>query len=192
MTFLSQRPPWLDCLNDFSLHKKMYSNNKMSFQYKFRKDRKTPLNWFCAFDLLFVWNSGYDVSLSNSRAMLAKMFTLELEGVGKAWAEHGQTAHSATDLDGRFAGDVGDQEVHGDVLTVYVLVHHIPDGLGHHVGVQIGVVLQIRRGKYMIWLMHKQKDTFSWNTVLSVLEGKKYRTLWKKAAPVRTMESSQE
>lgn len=34
------------------------------------------------------------------------------------------------------------QEVHGDVLTVYVLVHHVPDGLRHHVGVQIGVVLQ--------------------------------------------------
>lgn len=119
----------------FHSTKKMYSNNKMSLQYKVRKDRKTLLNWFCAFDLLFVWNTGYDVSLSNSRAMLAKMFTLELEGVGKAWAEHGRTAHSATDLDGRFAGDVGDQEVHGDVLTVYVLVHHVPDGLGHHVGV---------------------------------------------------------
>lgn len=36
---------------------------------------------------------------------------------------------------------MGDQEVHGDVLTVYVLVHHVPDGLGHDVGVQIGVVL---------------------------------------------------
>lgn len=35
-----------------------------------------------------------------------------------------------------------DQEVHGDVLAVYVLVHHVPDGLGHHVGVQVGIVLQ--------------------------------------------------
>lgn len=35
-----------------------------------------------------------------------------------------------------------DQKVHGNVLAVYVLVHHVPDGLGHHVGVQIGVVLQ--------------------------------------------------
>lgn len=33
------------------------------------------------------------------------------------------------------------QEVHGDVFTVYVLVHHVPDSLGHHVGVQVGVVL---------------------------------------------------
>lgn len=50
-------------------------------------------------------------------------------------AEHSRTACSVTDLDGRFAGDVRDQEVHGDVLAVYVLVHHVPDGLGHHVGV---------------------------------------------------------
>ena len=54
----------------------------------------------------------------------------------------GRTARPVTDLDGRFAGDVRDQEVHGDVLAVYVLVHHVPDGLGHHVGVQIGVVLR--------------------------------------------------
>lgn len=57
-------------------------------------------------------------------------------------AEPDCTARSVTDLDGRFAGDVRDQEVHGDVLAVYVLVHHVPDGLGHHVGVQVGVVLQ--------------------------------------------------
>ena len=51
------------------------------------------------------------------------------------------------DLDGRFAGDVGHQEVHGDVLTVDVLVHHVPDGHGHHVRVQVGVVLQAPRGQ---------------------------------------------
>lgn len=158
----------------FHFHKKMYSNNKMSFQYKFRKDRKTLLNWFCAFDLLFVRNTGYDVSLSNSRAMLAKMFTLELEGVGKAWAKHGRTAYSATDLDGRFAGDVGDQEVHGDVLTVYVLVHHVPDGLGHHVGVQIGVVLQTpKEGERERYGLRINKKIFLVeNIALSVLEGK--------------------
>lgn len=48
----------------------------------------------------------------------------------------------STDLDGGFAGDVGDQEVHCDVLAVDVLVHHVPDGLRHHVGVQVGVVLR--------------------------------------------------
>ena len=51
------------------------------------------------------------------------------------------------DLDGWFAGDVGHQEVHGDILTVDVLVHHVPDGHGHHVGVQVGVVLQAARGQ---------------------------------------------
>lgn len=57
-------------------------------------------------------------------------------------AERSRTTRSVTDLDGRFAGDVRDQEVHGDVLAVYVFVHHVPDGLGHHVGIQIGVVLR--------------------------------------------------
>lgn len=47
-----------------------------------------------------------------------------------------------SDLNGWFTCDVRDQEVHGDVLAVYVLVHHVPDGLGHHVGVQVGVVLE--------------------------------------------------
>lgn len=56
-------------------------------------------------------------------------------------AQRGWTARRATDLDGRLAGDVRDQEVHGNVLAVYVVVHHVPDGLGHHVGVQVGVVL---------------------------------------------------
>lgn len=87
---------------------------------------------------------------------------------------------AATDLDGRFAGDVGDQEVHSDVLAVDVLVHHVPDGLGHHVRVQVGVVLQ----------QHEHSVSFPGRreTPGGVLR----RTLWKKAAPVRTMDSSQE
>lgn len=58
---------------------------------------------------------------------------------------HNQTPESGatavTDLDGRLAGDVRHQKVHSDVLTVDVFVHHVPDGLRHHVGVQVGVVL---------------------------------------------------
>lgn len=50
-------------------------------------------------------------------------------------AKHSRTARSITDLDRWFAGDVRDQEVHGDVLAVYVLVHHVPNGLWHDVGV---------------------------------------------------------
>lgn len=61
---------------------------------------------------------------------------------GLCLAEQNRTACSVSDLDGWFAGDVRNQKVHGDILTVYVFVHHVPDGLRHHVGVQIGVVLQ--------------------------------------------------
>lgn len=61
---------------------------------------------------------------------------------GAEFCRCGAEHSSVTDLDGWFAGDVRHQEVHGDVLAVYVLVHHVPDGLRHHVGVQIGVILQ--------------------------------------------------
>lgn len=64
-------------------------------------------------------------------------------------AESSRTARAGADLNGWFAGDVGDQEVHGDVLAVDVLVHHVPDGLGHHVGVQVGVVLQKHKDRGM-------------------------------------------
>lgn len=53
-----------------------------------------------------------------------------------------RTQHAVSDLDRWFAGYVRHQKVHGNVLAVYVLVHHVPDGLGHHVRVQVGVVLQ--------------------------------------------------
>lgn len=36
---------------------------------------------------------------------------------------------------------MGDKEVHGDILTVDVLVHHVPDGLGHHIRIQVGIIL---------------------------------------------------
>ena len=104
-----------------------------------------------------------------------------------SWAQPLGLHCFVTDLDGWFAGDVGDQEVHGDVLTVYVLVHHVPDGLGHDVGVQIGVVLgkQPHR-RTREWKMQKIY-TFG-----RMFQGMQVLTLWKKAAPVRTMESSQE
>lgn len=89
-----------------------------------------------------------------------------------------------------------DQEVHGDVLAVYVLIHHIPDGLGHHVGVQVGVVLQKyeHTGEHVSdTAMKPQTDTFGGVFyVFSGGLGVQDLTLWKKAAPVRTMESSQE
>lgn len=85
-----------------------------------------------------------DVSLSNGSAKWAEIqINRTCGGDTKLTdAEHNQTTHSITDLNGRFAGDVRDQEVHSDVFAVDVLVHHVPDGLGHHVGVQVGVVLR--------------------------------------------------
>lgn len=49
------------------------------------------------------------------------------------------------DLDRGLAGDVRHQEVHGDVLTVDILIHYVADGLGHHVRVQVRIVLQQRQ-----------------------------------------------
>lgn len=98
--------------------------------------------------------------------------------VCRCWAEQGWAACSVADLDGWFASDVRDQEVHGDVLAVYVLVHHIPDGLGHHVGVQVGVVLQkhIHTGECMNdTAMRQQKGRFSWRFFVCFLEDGEYR-----------------
>lgn len=36
---------------------------------------------------------------------------------------------------------MGDKEVHGNVLTVDVFIHHISDSLGHHVRIQVGIIL---------------------------------------------------
>ena len=41
-----------------------------------------------------------------------------------------------------FPGDVGNEKVHGNVLAVHPLVHHLSDLLRHPVTVQITVVLQ--------------------------------------------------
>lgn len=58
--------------------------------------------------------------------------------------------HPPTDtgayLDGGLPCDVGDKEVHSDILAVDVLVHHVSDGLGHHVRIQVGVILSGRKG----------------------------------------------
>lgn len=49
--------------------------------------------------------------------------------------------HWEPHLDGGFPSDVGDEEIHGNVLTVDVFIHHISDGLGHHVRIQVGIIL---------------------------------------------------
>ena len=51
------------------------------------------------------------------------------------------------DLERRLPGDVRDKEVHGNVLAVHVLVHHLPHLLWLPVGVQVGVDLREREGE---------------------------------------------
>ena len=41
---------------------------------------------------------------------------------------------------------MGDEEVHGEVLTVHEGVYCVPDGRGHHVGVDVAVVLVVEGG----------------------------------------------
>ena len=48
-------------------------------------------------------------------------------------------------LEGRFSGDMGDEKVHGYVLTVHEGVHHVSYLLRLPVGVEVGVVLQRER-----------------------------------------------
>jgi len=145
ITFLLPQLPWL------------HRDNYLSSQYaKLNKcpsdknpvDKSDLTHQFrsCVFDSSFVWNIG-NARLSNGKAKWAK---IEIYGVPEgprsvqvlSRAQPDSCVLSVTDLDGWFAGDVRDQEVHGNVLAVYVVVHHVPDGLGHHVGVQVGVVLQ--------------------------------------------------
>ena len=45
-------------------------------------------------------------------------------------------------FDGSLAGDVGDEEVHGDVFTVHVVIHPLPDIAWHVVSIQITVILE--------------------------------------------------
>ena len=48
-------------------------------------------------------------------------------------------------LERGFPSDVGDEEVHGYVLTVHVLVHHLPHLRRLPIGVQIGIELEVGR-----------------------------------------------
>ena len=49
-------------------------------------------------------------------------------------------------LDRRLAGEVRDEEVHGQVLAVHEVVDHVPDGGVHDVGVDVAVVLVVEGG----------------------------------------------
>lgn len=50
-------------------------------------------------------------------------------------------ANKSTYFDWWLPGDMRDQEVHGNVFTVHVLVYLVSDGLGKPVCVQVRVVL---------------------------------------------------
>lgn len=74
---------------------------------------------------------------------------------------HTPSPGNRTYLDGGLPCDVGDKEVHGDIFTVDVLVHHVSDGLGHHIRIQVGIILP--GGKD--WNTVKTSFTFSINHV---------------------------
>lgn len=61
-------------------------------------------------------------------------------------------------LDGGLPSDVGNKEVHGNVLTVDVFVHHISDGLGHHIRIQVGIILSGKQKELHTLL----EDTVLW------------------------------
>lgn len=66
-------------------------------------------------------------------------------------------------LDGGFPRDVGDEEVHGNVLTVDVFIHHVSDGLGHHVRIQVGIILSgVEKESYSV--RGHSSSAFSKNT----------------------------
>lgn len=51
-----------------------------------------------------------------------------------------------TYLDGGLPCNVGDKEVHSNILTVDVFIHHVSDGLGHHIRIQVGIILSGKKG----------------------------------------------
>lgn len=77
-------------------------------------------------------------------------------------------------LEGRFSGDVGDQEVHSNVLAVEVMVHQISGFAIQPLTVQKHVILQ----------QENTKSSLVGTPILLSL------TLCRKAAPVSTIDSS--
>lgn len=45
---------------------------------------------------------------------------------------------------------MGDKEVHGNVFTVDVFIHHISDSLGHHIRIQVGIILSGRKKNHTL------------------------------------------
>lgn len=55
-----------------------------------------------------------------------------------------------TDLDGGFASDMRHEEVHGDILTIDVLVHHVTYGLRHDVRIEVRVILRRKKERWFL------------------------------------------
>lgn len=62
--------------------------------------------------------------------------------VGLLCSGGGTTLCTVLYLYGGFAGDVGHQEVHGDILTVHMSIHPVLDVSWHLVSVQVVEVLE--------------------------------------------------
>lgn len=45
---------------------------------------------------------------------------------------------------------MGDKEVHGNVLTVDVFIHHISDSLRHHIRIQVGIILSGKKKNHTL------------------------------------------
>ena len=62
------------------------------------------------------------------------------------WAARASERPTRRDFDGRLPCKVRHKEIHGQVLTIHVLVHHLPHSRLHSVGVNVAVVLMVEGG----------------------------------------------
>lgn len=69
-------------------------------------------------------------------------------------------------LDWWSASHVGDQEIHGNVFTIHVIVYHGFDWLRHQISVQVQVILQKMMLHKMIWVKMILQDMILHMTVL--------------------------
>ena len=74
-------------------------------------------------------------------------------------------------LDWRLPCDVSNEEVHGEILTIEVLIHLVSNLWRHHIAVQVHVVLQTQKSQFVsdLWRHHSCTGTHSTvNTSITV------------------------
>ena len=57
-------------------------------------------------------------------------------------------------LEWRLSPDMRYEKVHGNVLTVHILVHCVPHLTRHPIGIEVGIVLDRKGVRYILWLFH--------------------------------------